>query len=84
MMMQILNFLRHPIIWISEQAIKLAIKTLFFNNIDNEGFKKLISNTLDLLPHETLINTIKLLFTTFQSKPQEMFNQNILKEVIIH
>lgn len=83
-MMQILKFLRHPIIWVSEQTIKLAIKALFFNKIDNESFKKLISNILDLLPHETLINTLKLLFTTFQLKPQEMYNQNILNKVIVH
>jgi len=82
--MQILKNLKNPIIWIIGLTIKTLIRKLFFNNLENNDFKRLFSYTLDLLPHETFINIIKLLINTFKSKPSELFNFNIFNEAINH
>lgn len=82
--MNILKKLRYPLIWISESIIKYLIRKLIFKNLAKNDFKNLLSYTLDLLPHETFINTIKLLINTFKSKPVELTNIKIIDEVMTH
>lgn len=82
--MNILKKLRYPLIWISESIIKYLIRKLIFKNLAKNDFKNLLSYTLDLLPHETFINTIKLLINTFKAKPVELTNIKIIDEVMTH
>lgn len=82
--MQIINKLINPLNWIFGIIIKNLIKKLFFSKIENKDFNKLFSYTLELLPNETIINTIKLLYNTFYSKPSEHFNLTILRDAHAH
>lgn len=82
--MQIIQKFKNPLIWASEIAIKLTIKKLFFNNIENNDFKRIFIIALELMPRETFIDIIKLLINTFRSKPSELNNYKLLDEVITH
>jgi len=82
--MNILQKFKYPFIFITEYIIKIGLKRLLFKNIESNDFKRLFSITLELLPHETFINIIKLLINTYKSKPTELYNFKIFDEAIIH
>lgn len=76
--------IKNPIIWILGLIVKLALRKLFFSNISNDDFKKLLSYTLELLPNETFINIIKLFFSTFIAKPSNLLDAGVLNEAVTH
>lgn len=82
-MQHIKRFL-NPINLILSFLIKLILRKIFFNNIENKDFNNLFSYTLDLLPNETLINLLKLLLNIFRSKSSDLFKFSLIKEVINH
>jgi len=82
--MNIIRKLRYPLILISETILKYIIRKLFFKNLAKNDFKSLLSYILDLLPHETFLNIVKLLINTFKSKPDELTNLKIINEAITH
>jgi len=82
--MSILQKFKNPLIWILGLMFKLLLKKIFFKNISNDDFKRFFSYTLELLPNETFINTIKLLINIFISKPSNLLELNIFNEVITH
>jgi len=82
--MQILNKIRNPIKWALGLAIKITIKKLFFNKIENKDFNSLVDYTLNLLPNETITNITKLLLNTLKSKPSELTQNKLLDQVMQH
>lgn len=82
--MNILRKFRYPLTWVLEFIIKYIIRKLFFKNLAKNDFKNLLSYTLDLLPHETFVNIIKLLINIFKSKPAELTSLKIIDEVMTH
>lgn len=82
--MQILKKFKNPVTWVLITTIKFIVRKLFFNNIENNDFKRIFSYTLDFLPNETFINIFKLLINVFRSKPSELYNHKKLSEIIIH
>lgn len=82
--MWILQKFRNPLNWIFGIIIKTLIRKLFFTKIENKDFNNLFSYTLELLSNETIMNTIKLLYNTFYSKPSELFKLTILRDAMLH
>ena len=82
--MWILQKFRNPLNWIFGIIVKNLIRKLFLSKIENKDFNNLFSYILELLPNETIINTIKLLYSTFYSKPSELFNLTILRNAMLH
>jgi hypothetical protein len=82
--MNIWQKFKWPIYWLTSEIAKWTFKKLFFKNISSSDFKRLFGYTLELLPNETFINVIKLLFSTFRSKPSELSKFRLLKEALTH
>jgi len=82
--MQYIKTILSPLNFIISFVLKLTIRKLFFNNIDNKDFNNLFSYTLELIPNETFINIIKLLINILKSKPSDLSNFSVIKEVINH
>lgn len=82
--MNILQKFRNPITWVLEIIIKILIKKIFFKNIENNDYNRLISYSLELIPNETFINLFKLFLNIIKCKSEELLNINIFKEILIH
>ena len=82
--MSILQKFKNPLIWISGFIFKLTLRLLFFKNLSNNDFKRLLSYTLELLPNETFFNIFKLMLDIFKSKPTEILNFKLLNDAVTH
>ena len=82
--MQLIKTIFNPLNWIIGTILKLIIRKIFFNKIENKDFNMLFSYTLELLPNETFMSIIKLLINMFKSKPSELFYFSIFNEAITH
>jgi len=70
--------------WLIGLALKRSIKTIFFQNINNQDFNNFINYTLDLLPNEKLSDIFFLLVDLIKIKPSQILKFNNLKEIINH
>lgn len=63
--MQYIKRFLNPINLILSFLIKLILRKIFFNTVENKDFNKLFNYTLELLPNETLMSIIRLLINIF-------------------
>lgn len=82
--MTILRKFKNPFTWVLGIIIKILIKKIFFKNIENNDYNRLISYSLELIPNETFINLFKLFINIIKCKSGELLNIKIFKEVLIH
>ena len=78
------NKIKNPLTWMSGLLIKWTIRRLFFKNIENQDFNRLITFILDLLPNENFIDIIKLIFNSYKSKPSELNKFTIFRLAMLH
>lgn len=82
--MNIIRKFRNPFTWLLGIIIKILIKKIFFKNIENNYYNRLISYSLELIPNETFINLFKLFINIIKCKSVELLDVKIFKEVLIH